>query len=193
MLPRLGACLDAARSAADDGCDLVDTQHLLLGLLHMGVAASALDRLGVTRQRVRDAIKTLFPPAHRQSRNTTPELADDAQRALAGARTVAAERDHGYLGTGHLLYCLTADPGSQAHRVLAHLDIDTAAVKHELAGLVSLRHRLRPRRRNRPRTCSFCGKPASPDTRLVAEPGVCICANCAHQAVDTANLAGQHS
>lgn len=191
LLPRLQACLDAARAAAaDDSCDLVDTHHLLLGLMHVGVAASALDRLGITRPRVHDAIRTLIATPTAAGSDGTPELSDDAQRALTGARTIAAERGHGYVGTEHLLFCLATDPGSQAHRALRHLDVDTAAVKRELEGLASLRPR-RIRRRKRPQACSFCGSPASSDTRLVGGPGVCICASCAHRAVSAAGAVEQ--
>ena len=63
MAPRLSACLQAAQAAADADDSVAGTQHLLLGLLHAGGAASVLDRLGVTRDKVRDASVRLFEPA----------------------------------------------------------------------------------------------------------------------------------
>jgi hypothetical protein len=39
------------------------TQHLLLGLLHVGGAATILDRLEITRDKVREANTRLFEPA----------------------------------------------------------------------------------------------------------------------------------
>lgn len=180
VLPRLAECLDAARAeAAADGVGPVDTDYLLLGLLHVGVAANALDRLGVTRARVRDAIGATAAPVTGADES---ELSAEAERALANTRATAAERGQGYVGTEHLLFCLATDPGSRAHRVLQHLGVDTAAVKRELDDLVPARPKL-IRRRRRGRACSFCDRSASTGTRLVAGTGACICADCARQAV----------
>jgi hypothetical protein len=55
VAPRLSACLQAAQAAADTDDSVPGTQHLLLGLLHVGGAANILDRLGVTRDKVREA------------------------------------------------------------------------------------------------------------------------------------------
>jgi ATP-dependent Clp protease ATP-binding subunit ClpA len=63
MAPRLSACLQAAQAAADADDSVPGTQHLLLGLLHVGVAANILDRLDVTRDKVREAGTRLFEPA----------------------------------------------------------------------------------------------------------------------------------
>src|SRR5262249_31964431 len=60
MAPRLSACLQAAQAAADADDSVPGTQHLLLGLLHAGAAAAILDRLGVTRDKVREASIRLF-------------------------------------------------------------------------------------------------------------------------------------
>jgi hypothetical protein len=63
VTPRLSACLQAAQAAADADESVPGTQHLLLGLLHAGGAATVLDRLGVTRDKVREASTRLFEPA----------------------------------------------------------------------------------------------------------------------------------
>jgi ATP-dependent Clp protease ATP-binding subunit ClpA len=143
--PRLDACLDQARRAAQEqGSGEVDTQHLLLGLLHVGVAAAALDRLGVGRDQVRTTAEQLFggPPVHRSS--AVPALSEEAECALAKARTVAREHGHGHLGTEHLLVVLATDPGSHAGRVLTALGVSAAEVKRELEPVLC-----RARRRRR--------------------------------------------
>lgn len=184
-LPRLEACLDKARAEAEeDGCDEVDTQYLLLGLLHIGVAAAALDKLGVTRDRLRDAMRTLFGTSTAERPQHTPVFSDDARHAIDGAHAIARERGQGYVGTEHLLFCIATDPGSQAHRVLNQLDVGAPAIKRELEGFVPQRLR-RLRRRKRGQACTFCGTPASPAGRLVGGPGVCICDECVRKAVDT--------
>ena len=62
MAPRLWACLEAAQAAAAP-MTRAGHPHLLLGLLHAGAAASILDRLGVTRDEVRQANARLSEPS----------------------------------------------------------------------------------------------------------------------------------
>ena len=62
MVPRLSACLEAAQAAAAADDSVTSTHHLLLGLLHAGGAANIPDRLGVTREKVREASTRLFEP-----------------------------------------------------------------------------------------------------------------------------------
>lgn len=179
--PRLQACLDQARAAAEhDGSAEIQTHHLLLGLLHAGVGAAALDRLGVTRDRVRESVRRLFdaPPTAATAATGAPGLPADAARALDEARRLARDKGHTYVGTEHLLFVLAADPGSQTRRVLTDLGVELAAVQRELAGVLCPAPRRRRRRRHHqePR-CSFCGSTRSA-VRLVAGPGVCICERC---------------
>ncbi|MEU5991942.1 Clp protease N-terminal domain-containing protein [Spirillospora sp. NPDC047418] len=62
IAPRLAACLQAAQAAADADESVPGTQHLLLGLLHAGIAAGVLDRAGVTREKIRQSSARLFEP-----------------------------------------------------------------------------------------------------------------------------------
>lgn len=184
IMPRLQACLDQARVAARQaGSAEVDGQHLLLGLLHVGVAAAALDRLGVTRDRMWDSVQRLF--AAGDATDGEPTLSVDAKQALEAARNEARGLGHNYVGTEHVLLVLGTDPGSQARRVLQDLGVGAADVKRELEKMlcpVPSRRRRKFRRGVEPR-CSFCGK-ARPETSLVAGPGVCICADCVRLADD---------
>lgn len=184
---RLQACLDAARAAAtSDGSTVLGTQHLLVGLMKVGVAANALDRLGVTRQRVDDAHRTLFPPpsasdAAAADPDHDPEHDPDVRAALARARRLACERGCGEVATEHMLFVLATDPGSAARRVLNALDVAVPDVKRELECFLQPVRRPRRGRRHRPQApaCSFCGKSSDgPGRRLVAGPGVHICAEC---------------
>jgi Clp amino terminal domain, pathogenicity island component len=92
MAPRLSACLQAAQAAADADDSVPGTQHLLLGLLHAGAAASILDRLGVTRDRVREASIRLFEPVMitgpgGEQRRVVGD--GEADQAVTGARRLA--------------------------------------------------------------------------------------------------------
>jgi ClpX C4-type zinc finger/Clp amino terminal domain, pathogenicity island component len=177
--PRLLACLEAAgREAAADGATEVGTHHQLIGLFHEGVAAAILERIGVRADAVRTAARELFPGQGPPAQWPPPESAE-ARDAVQGAAVLARRGGCGYVGTEHLLAALALDPGSRARRVLGKLGVSIPAIKKELECYISPRQR---RRRRRGTTaglsCSFCGKPRTSDLRLVAGPGVYICAEC---------------
>lgn len=158
------------------------TQHLLLGLLHVGVAANILDKLGVTRDAVREACTRLLAPA---GGDAVPRVVGDgeAETAVQAARRFATSRGQNLARTEHLLFTLALDPGSSARRVLDDLGVDPARVKKWLADLIPPPPR--PGRRGRRtgkidaqgRACSFCGC-ADADRPMVNGPGVRICAEC---------------
>lgn len=187
VMLRLQACLDQAQAAsAQNGSAEADTHHLLLGLLHVGLAAAVLDKVGVTREGVRQSTARLFGTAERASGIRSPGWSADAEQAIEAARTMARQRGFNYVGTEHLLYVLASDPGSQASRVLQDLGIDPLDVVGELerkTGLRPPRSRRRRRRRDSEPRCSFCRK-AKPGVRKVAGPDVCICEDCLRLAND---------
>jgi ATP-dependent Clp protease ATP-binding subunit ClpA len=189
MAPRLSACLQAAQAAADADDSVPGTQHLLLGLLHVGGAANILDKLGVTRDKVRQANTRLFEPATIiDGDGQELRIVGDGEgdQAIAGARRLAARRGQSQCRTEHLLHCLATDSGSSARRVLNDLNVDTARVKKELQEWIAPVQRRRPRligrTKDTSRACSFCGcKDLGP---LVAGPGVWICGSCAQAAME---------
>lgn len=187
MTTRLQACLQAGQAAADADNSVPGTQHLLSGLLHTGSAATVLDRLGVTREKVSEVSTRLLEPM-----TTTGEDGEErrvvgdgeAGQAISGARRLAAQRGQLQVRTGHLLFCIALDPGSSARRVLNDLGIEPAAVKKELAGSIApvpRRHRRAGKNRGGSRACSFCGC-IDP---VVAGPGVWICGGCAQTALES--------
>ena len=194
---RLLACLQAAgREAAADGAAEIGTHHLLTGLFEEGVAAAVLEKLGVRADAVRAAARELFPGAGQPSELPPPESAE-ARDAVRGAETLARRGGCGYVGTEHLLGALALDPGSRARRVLISLQVSIPAIKKELECYISPGRRGRRRRGKAPTgACSFCGKPRGDSLRLVAGPGVYICAECVGLcneilAEDTAGTAGE--
>lgn len=177
--PRLLACLQVAgREASADGAAEVGTHHQLLGLFHEGVAAAVLEKLGIRADAARAAARELFPGSGQPGEQPPPDSAE-ARQAIQGAADLARRAGHGYVGTEHLLCVLALDPGSRARRVLGQLGVSIPAIKKELAGSTGIGER---RRRRRGKTaecaCSFCGKQRSSELRLVAGPGVWICAEC---------------
>ena len=173
--PRLAACLEVAYAAAAGQDSVPGTQHLLLGLLHAGVAANALGRLGVGPERVREASDRLLSPAQVAGRRMVGD--GQAEAALAGARRLAADRGQNQLRGEHVLFVIGVDPGSSARRVLTDLGVSAAAVKKEIEACVGAPPRRRRRFARDQRVCGFCGC-ADADRPMVAGPGVFICAPC---------------
>jgi len=175
---RLLACLQAAgREAAADGAAETGTHHLLTGLFEEGTAAAILEKLGVRAEVVRAAARELFPAG--QPAETPPPQSAEARDAVRRAEALALRGECGYVGTEHLLGALALDPGSRARRVLISLQVSIPAIKKELECYISPgRQRRRRRGKADGGACSFCGKPSCPGLRLIAGPGVRICAEC---------------
>ncbi|OLT35748.1 hypothetical protein BJF79_32055 [Actinomadura sp. CNU-125] len=188
MVPRLQACLQVAHAAADADGSAAGTHHLLLGLLHGGVSAGVLDRLGVTRGKVREAAARLLEPATIATGDGTERRVvgdGEAEQAITAARRLAARRGHTQLRCEHLLFSLATDPGSAARRVLDDLGTDIPRLNKDLqewVAPVQRRHRRIGKSKSTGRSCSFCG--CTDLGPLVAGPGVWICGNCAQTAID---------
>lgn len=189
---RLVACLQAAgREAAADGAAEIGAHHLLVGLFEEGVAAAILERLGARADAARAASRELFPGTGQQ-REVPPPQSAEARDAIGGAEELARRGGCGYVGTEHLLGALALDPGSRARRVLGNLGVSIPGIKKELECYISPgRQRRRKRGKATAGACSFCGKRGGAGLRLVAGPGVFICAECV--GLCTEILAGDRS
>jgi ATP-dependent Clp protease ATP-binding subunit ClpA len=192
LAPRLVSCLEVARAAADAEGSVPGTQHLLLGLLQVGVAASVLDRLGVTRDRVREAAGRLLAPVDSRDAGSRVVGDGEADEAVAHARRFAASRGQNLARTEHLLWVVAMDPGSSARRILDDLGVAFTQVKEQLDLLIPparqpRRHGPRLGKRGRDMgACSFCGCPDR-SRAMVNGPGVRICGECVTLATDIIN------
>jgi ATP-dependent Clp protease ATP-binding subunit ClpA len=190
---RLQTCLARADEIAQEtGAAQVGPEHLLAGLLTDGVAATILDKLGVTAEAISTSSTRLFGPANPPT-DTVPPLSADAvcaiEAAAQRAQVRAEDPDAVSVGTEHLLGVLALDHGSRAHRILIDLGVDISAVKKELACYLTL-NPPRPRRFRRARqattsTCSFCGAAQTARRPLARGPHVSICAVCAQRAIQS--------
>jgi ATP-dependent Clp protease ATP-binding subunit ClpA len=128
----------------------IGTEHLLLGLVREGegIAAGALESLGVSLERVRaETTRTLaqsMPAARPRSASRWRRVkqaiqrrfSDDQIRVAAGdarpiverARVEAMRFDHNYLGTEHLLLALARDRESGAAMVLENFGVEVNKV-----------------------------------------------------------------
>ncbi|MBO3744866.1 hypothetical protein J5X84_02210 [Streptosporangiaceae bacterium NEAU-GS5] len=186
--PRLASCLQVAQEAADAEGSTPGTQHLLLGLLQVGLAAGVLDRLGVTREKVIDATARLLRPY--ETGDGTRTVGDgEAYDTVMRARRFAAGRGQNLADTQHVLFIVATDPGCSARRILDDLGVEAASIKRELAEWIPAPPR--PSRRSRKltkpgrgaRSCSFCGC-QDPHRAMVHGPGVQICGECVQLAVE---------
>jgi len=177
--PRLVACLEAASDEAHaEGAADIGTQHQLLGLFQDPEAAAILAKLGVRADAVRDVSREMFAADGAPGELALLESAE-AGEALRAAANLAQRAGHGHVGTGHLLGALVLDPGSRARRILARLDVSAAAIRKELeCHIGSALQRRRRWGKAADHRCSFCGKSAAAGLRMIAGPGVWICAEC---------------
>ena len=185
----------------------IGTEHLLLGLVHEGegVAARALDALGVTIDRARARVEEFGPAsAHPMA---SPPFSAGAKRVMELALVEALQLGAAWIGTEHLLLGIVREGEGTAMRVLAGFDLTGLQVRQEVLRhlsdgaegtavrptrppvslrAASLRRADAPRGalgRTAPRHCSFCGRDLWDVERFVATEHAAICAPCVTMAV----------
>jgi hypothetical protein len=118
------------------GCDLVGSEHLLLGILRSGGhrAAHVLNELGVSLDDARAAAQ---PTLVDGQGHTEPAGKDGisayARSVLEQSLREAVARGEGYIGVEHLLLALLREDVGGAARTLAELGVDPEAVRERLA------------------------------------------------------------
>ncbi|MDD4939153.1 MAG: ATP-dependent Clp protease ATP-binding subunit [Candidatus Omnitrophica bacterium] len=118
--------------------DYIGTEHILLGLIREGegVAASVLQKLGVSLEKIRLEIEKLVQPGP-----TTQIIGDipftpRAKKALELAAEEARALGHNYIGTEHLLLGLIREGEGMASQVLLNLGLDLNSVRNEVMELL---------------------------------------------------------
>ncbi|MER7178030.1 ClpX C4-type zinc finger protein [Streptomyces hyaluromycini] len=178
--------LEAAQA---EGLAEAGTEHLLYGLLTDGVAAATLEKLGATRDKVREASRRLFDYPATPTSSAHAVFSAEAHAALTAAEQLATERTRTcapvLTTTPQLLAVIATSPGSRGRRVLNDLGIDIADIKRLLHCYINVPRTASGRRSRRGHSgkkqsdrCSFCGRPRSETRPLVAGPDVWICADC---------------
>ena len=123
------------------GHNYIGSEHLLLGLLRSeeGIAADVLKDLGITLERVRDAVRIGGSGAELTSGRLrlTPRAKKVLELAL---REAFAFRD-GYITTAHILLALTRVGESRAARILFDLGADAEHIGGEVLRVRSTRRR----------------------------------------------------
>ena len=112
---------------------VVETEHVLLGLLRMGhgVAASVLIKIGVNAEIVAAHLDPPLP-APSPGKPETPAFSPLVKEVLAFAAEEARELDHTYIGTEHILLGLLRQPHGRAARILKDLCVDPEALRKQV-------------------------------------------------------------
>lgn len=119
------------------GHNYIGTEHLLLGLLREreGLAAQALEGLGVTVEQARAQVLGIVPAGEETLSGQIP-FTPRSKKVLEQSSREARLLGHSYIGTEHLLLGLVSDSDGVAARVLADLDADAEKVRGELRRLL---------------------------------------------------------
>jgi ATP-dependent Clp protease ATP-binding subunit ClpC len=114
----------------------VGTEHLLLGLVldSEGLAAKALEALGIDLDAVRDKVEQTMGPGGPSTTGPAPFTAP-AKKVLELAERESLKLGHYYVGTGHLLLGLLGEGQGVAAQVLASMGADLAGVRRQLRAL----------------------------------------------------------
>lgn len=112
---------------------VVGTEHLLLGLLRegSGVAAKALQNLGVDFSRVREEVVKLIGRGEEKPRGEIG-LSPRAKKVLELANDEARRQGVNYVGTEHVLLGLLREGEGVAAKVLANLGVSTDKVRQQV-------------------------------------------------------------
>jgi ATP-dependent Clp protease ATP-binding subunit ClpA len=111
----------------------IGTEHILLGLIHdgEGVAAKALESLGISLEAVRSQVEEIIgqggssPPGHIPF---TPR----AKKVLELSLREALQLGHNYIGTEHILLGLIREGEGVAAQVLVKLGADLSRVRQQV-------------------------------------------------------------
>jgi ATP-dependent Clp protease ATP-binding subunit ClpA len=115
------------------GHDYIGTEHLLLGLLREeeGVAAHALESLGVELQEARAQVEAIVGPGDEAPAGQIP-FTPEAKKALELSLREALGLGHNHIGTEHVLLGVVRIEDSVAAQVLAACGLALDRVRDEV-------------------------------------------------------------
>jgi ATP-dependent Clp protease ATP-binding subunit ClpC len=118
--------------------NFIGTEHILLGLIHEGegVAAKALESLGISLEGVREKVEETIGPAG-SSTTGSPPFTPRAKKVLELSLREALQLGHNYIGTEHMLLGLVREGEGVAAQVLVSLGADLSRVRQQVIQLLS--------------------------------------------------------
>ena len=125
--------------------DYIGTEHLLLGLIHEdeihegeGVAAKALESLGISLAAVRQQVEEIIDHPHRARPGHKP-FDPRAKMALELALRESQDLDDGFIDTEHLLLGLIREHNGIAAQVLVEFGADLDRARQQVIQLAPRR------------------------------------------------------
>ncbi len=114
--------------------DYIGTEHILLGLIREGegVAATVLEKMGVSLENIRIEIEKLVQPGPSTQIIGDIPFTPRAKKVLELAAEEARSLGHNYIGTEHLLLGLIREEEGVASQVLLNLGMDLSAVRNKV-------------------------------------------------------------
>jgi ATP-dependent Clp protease ATP-binding subunit ClpA len=116
----------------------IGTEHILLGLIHEGegVAATALDSLGIRKEAVRVQVEEVIGLGQRAPIGHIP-FTPRAKKVLELSLREALQLGHDYIGTEHILLGLIREGEGVAAQVLVKLGGDLSRVRQQVIQVLS--------------------------------------------------------
>ena len=116
----------------------IGTEHILLGLIHEGegVAAKALESLGISLEAVRDQVEEIIGQGGSSPSGHIP-FTPRAKKVLELSLREALQLGHNYIGTEHILLGLIREGEGVAAQVLTKLGADLSRVRQQVIQLLS--------------------------------------------------------
>ncbi len=116
----------------------IGTEHILLGLIHEGegVAAKALEQLGISLEAVREKVEETIGLSG-TAPTGSPPFTPRAKKVLELSLREALQLGHNYIGTEHMLLGLVREGEGVAAQVLVSLGADLARVRQQVIQLLS--------------------------------------------------------
>jgi ATP-dependent Clp protease ATP-binding subunit ClpC len=116
----------------------IGTEHILLGLIHEGegVAAKALESLGISLEAVRSQVTEIIGQGQQAPSGHIP-FTPRAKKVLELSLREALQLGHNYIGTEHILLGLIREGEGVAAQVLVKLGADLGRVRQQVIQLLS--------------------------------------------------------
>ena len=116
----------------------IGTEHVLLGLIHEGegVAAKALESLGISLEAVRSQVEEIIGQGQATPTGHIP-FTPRAKKVLELSLREALQLGHNYIGTEHILLGLIREGEGVAAQVLQKLGADLNRVRQQVIQLLS--------------------------------------------------------
>jgi ATP-dependent Clp protease ATP-binding subunit ClpC len=118
--------------------DYIGTEHILLGLIQEGdgVAAHALESLGITQEEVRQQVEASVGRGQQAPKGGHIPFTPQGKKALQLSLREAMHLGHSYIGTEHILLGLIREGEGPAAQVLVRLGADQNRVRHQVIQLL---------------------------------------------------------